>query len=251
MVFIFKRGRNLVGYDIILHNRPGALAYISSLPEKYGLNIVFFETCQITEKEGSFFMVVDFTGRKVSPSKLLEEFRKKDIYVADAHISPDIDDIIYTSRLCIKDLGGMRVILFGLGNMRGIIHDIKKNLGKEAGESLLYHIGYGVGSQIYKIYAEPKKIADLEKSGLLLKALLRGAGWAEITEYKVEDKKIILKLEKLWECEIQEDGPASHYMRGILAGYYKTMLGKQVVVREIKCIAAKDDYCHFEIIIIL
>ena len=62
--------------------------------------------------------------------------------------------------------------------------------------------------------------------------------------------KIIIRHDKLWECEVQKglvDKPASHLLRGVLAGFFKELLGKRVDVNETKCIALGDPYCQFEI----
>ncbi len=147
----------------------------------------------------------------------------------------------------------MRAILLGTGNMKGIIIGIKENLGEEGGNAFLYHLGYGVGEEVYKVYAEPVEIKDSAKGILLLEALARGAGWADIVGYKEEDDKIIVRFNRLWECEIQKgivDKPASNYMRGILAGFFKALLGIDLVIKETKCVAVGDPYCQFEINII-
>ncbi len=253
MVYLFKEGRNLIGFDVVLANRPGTLKFVSSLTEKHDLNIVYFEDCGISRETGRFFMAVDFTDKEFSPEDLIKELRENKDYVLNADISPSLSDIIFPSKFCVKDLGGMRALLIGQGNMKGIILGIKGNLGEEGGNAFLYHLGYGVGEEVYKVYAEPREIKDYAKGILLLEALTRGAGWADIIGYEGADDKIIIKLERLWECEIQKgivDKPASNYMRGILAGFFKALLGKEVVVKETKCIAVGDPYCQFEINII-
>ena len=253
MVYLFKEGRQLIGFDIVLANMPGTLRFVSSLTEKHGLNIVYFEDCGISGETGRFFMAVDFTDKEVFPEDLLRELRKNKDYVVDADISPSLNDIIYPSKFCAKDLGGMRAILIALGNMRGTIQGIKKTLGDESGETVLYHLGYGVGEELYKVYAEPRGIKDFTKGILLLEALTRGAGWADIIGHEGAGDKIIIKFERLWECEIQKgivDKPASNYMRGILTGFFKALLGKDLVIKETKCIALGDPYCQFEINII-
>jgi predicted hydrocarbon binding protein len=250
MGLIFKGKKNLVGYDIILLNKPGALKFAASIPEKYGLNIVYFDACGISEEYGNFFLVVDFTDKDTSPQILLDEFRKNKEYIMDANMSPTLYDIIYPSRFCIKDIGGMRAILFLLGNMMGIIQGIKTNLGKREGESLLYHLGFGVGKEIYRIHAEPRGIQEVEDAVKLIVALCIGGGWGDVLDYEIKDKKIIVRVDKLWECEIQKEGPASHYVRGILGGFFSQLLKKRVAAVETKCIAAGDPYCQFEITII-
>ncbi len=253
MVFLFKGGRELVGFEMVLPNIPGVLRNVCSIIEKYGLNIVYIEGCELSGEAGDFFIAVDFTDTDVTPETLLKEFRKNKEYITSADISPSFSDIIFPSKFCAKDIGGMRAILSSMATMRGIVMGVREHLGVESGNALLYHIGYGIGEEFYKIYAEPRGIKDLNEVFLLIEALTKGSKWGDFIGYERADDKIILKFERLWECEIQKgivDKPASNFMRGILAGAFETILGKEVIVKETKCIAVGDPYCQFEISII-
>ena len=253
MVFLFKKGRELVGFDIVLPNIPGTLRYICSITEKYGLNIVYIEECGISRESGRFFIVIDFTDKDIAPETLLTEFRKAKKYVYSADFSSSLNDIIYPKSFCSKDIGGVRAILLAVAGMKGIIIGIREHLGEEGGNTLLYHLGYGDGVESYKVYAMSMGIENVTDAISLLAALSKGTGWADIIGYEATDNKITIRLEKLWECEIQKDTvdkPASNYMRGLLAGYFKSLLKKEVIVKETKCIALGDPYCQFEINII-
>ena len=252
-MLLFKEGRKLVGFEIVLPNIPGTLRYMCSIPEKYGLNIVYIEECGISKESGNFFIAVDFTDKDVDPETLLAEYRRAKEYIISADISSSLNDIIFPKKFCSKDIGSVRAILMAVGGMRGVVMGIREHLGVEGGNALLYHLGYGDGEESYKVYAKSKGIKDLDEAILLFEALTKGTGWADFIGYEIADDKIIIKLEKLWECEIQKgvvDKLASNYMRGVLAGYFKTLLGKEVVVKETKCIAVGDPYCQFEINII-
>jgi len=258
MVFLLKEGRDLVGYEILLANIPGALKTVSSIPEKYRLNIEYIETCSKAKDIYRLFIAIDFTDADegVTPETILNEYKKAKLYVIDVNIAPSIHNIIFPSRLCVKNIGGMRAILLGLGNMKGLISGIKRNMGPEMGSSFLYHLGYGVGRELYKIYAEPYNIKDIEEGITLLTALARGGGWLDVADKQITDNKIIIKMEQVWECEIpvnehsEKSKTASNYIRGILAGFFETLLQKRVVVKETSCINRGDRYCEFEITIL-
>jgi len=255
MVFLLKEGRDLVGYEILLANIPGALKTVSSIPEKYRLNIEYIETCSKSKEIYRLFIAIDFTDADegVTPEVILNEYKKAKLYVIDVNIAPSIHNIVFPSRLCVKNVGGMRAILLGLGNMKGLISGIKRNMGAEMGSSFLYHLGYGVGRELYKIYAEPYDIRDIDEGITLLTALARGGGWSDTVDKQISENKVIIKMEQLWECEIpvnehgKKDKPASNYVRGILAGFFETLLQKRVVVKETRCISLGHRYCEFEI----
>ena len=253
MVFLLTEGRKLVGYELILRNIPGALKTISSIPEKHRLNIEYIETCTRSKEIYWLFMAIDFTDveEEVTPELILEEFRNAKVYVLDASIAPSKFNIVYPSRLCIKNIGGMRAILLGLGNMRGLINGIKDNMGEEMGNSFLYHLGYGVGKELYNLYAKPFNVDNLEDGVTILTALARGGGWADVYIEDIGKKEVILKVEGLWECDISrgkgDNKPKSNYVRGILAGFFEHLIRKKVIVKEVTCIGLGDPYCRFNI----
>lgn len=258
MVFLLTEGRKLIGYEIILKNIPGALRRISAIPEKYGLNIEYIETCAVSREIYILFLAIDFTDadENVTPELILDEYRKIRSYIINVNIAPSLHNIIYPSRLCIKDIGGMRAILLGLGNMRGIINGIKKNMGADMGKTFLFHLGYGVGREIYNIYGKPYGVKSLIEGVTLLTALVRGGGWADISVEEERENLIILKTEHLWECEVSIEEkdvdikPASNYVRGILTGFFEALSRRKVVVKETMCIRKRDPHCQFEINII-
>lgn len=251
MVFIIKKeGEELVGFSFTLANISGALHNITAIPEKHHLNINYIETCGVFEEKYILFMVIDFTDSKVSPKEILEEFKKAKKYVLEVSIAPTFKNIIYPSKFCAKSIGDIRVILFGVANMKGVVEGIKEEFGMRGGYSLLYHLGYGVGEELYEIYAAPLGIKSVEEGSILLRALVRGASWGEIIEYEENEDKIIVKFRNLWECEVQVGkvhAPASAYVKGLITGYFKNILGREPIVEETKCIAAGDPYCQFEI----
>lgn len=253
MVYLLiPRERRVVGFEFTLCNIPSALEGVLSTISGYNLNIYYIETCFRTDDEYGLFMAVDFTGADISPEKLLEEIKKKE-YVKDVIISPRFKNIIYPSRFCTMDLGGIRAIIIAVANMRGIIEGIKKELGEEIGNTFLFRMGYEIGRMAYMIYAEGLGITKIDEGIEILKALGRGSRWLEILEYMVREDKIIIKTMKSWECEIQKekaDKPVSQYIRGVFAGFFKELLSKKVSVRETKCMAMGDPYCQFEITIL-
>ena len=251
MVYLLM-GEEEVGFELVLADMPGALSRISCIPEEHNLNIRYIETCFRSNREYDLFMAIDFSESEVSPEEILEEFRENE-YVLDATIAPRFKNIIYPSKFCIKDLGGVRGILCGVATMKGIIRGVKEEMGEEVGNTFLYHMGYDIGREVYRIYAEPLDIREFGDGVKVLKALGRGAGWTEIKEYWMEGSKITIRTERLWECEMQKelvDKPASHFVRGLFAGFFKEFLGKDLKIEETKCIALGDPYCQFEINII-
>jgi len=252
---VLKKGRELVGFEVTLNNRPGSLSQLASIPKKLNLNIDYIETLSKSEDKYELFMIIDMTNTDISPEDFLKELRESKGYIIEASIAPSLKDIIYPSKFYVKTVGESRYIYIGEELMKPFATGIKHVLGREAGESFLYHYGIGVGRELFRSYAENRKIQGLEDSISLLKALFNAHAWANIKGYEYDDKSILLHLENLWECESQRDvdnmsGRGSHLVRGIISGFIKEALGKEIVVKETKCVANGDPYCEFEISII-
>ena len=251
MVYLFSRDdKELVGFEITLKNVPGALNKITNILREYYLNIDYIETYSKAEDEYTLFIAVDFKDSRTSPREILGRFKDEKEYVKEASIAPHFKNIIYPSKFYPMDIGGMRAILLGLADMKGLVEGIKEELGKKAGESLLYHLGYATGRKLHSIYAAPLKVNEIEEGVILLKALVRGERWGEITDYEIKEDKVIIKLEKLWECEIHKNKtntPSGNYLKGILTGFFRSLLGREPIVEETKCIAIGDPYCQFEV----
>ena len=254
MVYLLtpKELEGVVGFEIVLYDVPGVLEKVFSIISDYNLNIYHVETCFRRGEEYGLFIAVDFTGKDVSPEKLIEEFKKKE-FIKDAIVSPRFKNLIYPSKFCPMDLGGIRSIIVAEASMKGIIEGIKEEMGEEVGNAFLYRMGYEIGRKAYKLYAEKLGIKDFDEGIKVLKALARGAGWGDPKELIKKNDKIIVKAEHLWECEMQKgkvDKSASHLIRGIFTGFFKEFLNMNVKVRETKCIALGDPCCQFEINII-
>jgi len=251
MVYIIARNRNLVGFELVLSNVPGALGKVSSLIASYGLNIEYLETCFFSEGEYGLFIIVDFTKSRIEPQDLLNKLRGIREYVLSVSLASTVRDIIYPPRFCVKDLGGIRAILLSVASMEGIIRGLRERLGDNISNIFLFQLGYSIGKRMYDLYAKPRNIKDANDGIKLLSALSRGSGWGEIIDYTIEDNRLILKIEKLWECEIQKgrvEKPASHYVRGIITGFFREITRLGLEVRERRCIALGDPYCEFEIL---
>jgi len=251
MIYFIAQNRNLVGFELVLSNVPSALGKVSSLIASYGLNIEYLETRFLSEGEYGLFIIVDFTKSRIEPQDLLNKLRGIREYVLSVSLAPTIRDIIYPPRFCIIDLGGIRAILLSVANIEGIIKGLRERLGDNINNIFLFQLGYSVGKKTYELYAKMRNIKDINDGIKLFMALIRGAGWGEIIDYTIEDNKLILKIDRLWECEIQKrevDRPASHYVRGIITGFFREITRLGLEVRERKCIALGDPYCEFEIL---
>ena len=98
MTLIFRRGRELYGFEVDLYNIPGVLAAVTSVASDYKLNIYYIEIISYTENVYSLYLVLDFTGTKITAPQVEKEMREKTKYVKNVSVSPVYKDVIFPSR---------------------------------------------------------------------------------------------------------------------------------------------------------
>lgn len=130
--------------------------------------------------------------------------------------------------------------------MAGLFHYFLENFKKAAG-GLLYLIGIDAG----KVLVKKLKLGnDYEKKIGKVLGFLKFTGYSDIEIS--ENNRIIIKnspdahqFKKLYP---QEKMMVDYYIAGVLAGSISEIIGKDIDIREIKCIANGDEVCEFEII---
>lgn len=251
VVFIFKDGREIHGFDIELLNIVGALSYLSNVIKKLCLNITYLETCGVSNETYSLFIALDFTDSEAAVEDFMNEIDKDEKYIKKISLAPSIYNLIFSGLFCYKDIGGVRVIYLSTASMRGLIGGIKNKFGKEAGNALLYHIGNSVGGEIFNSYASRLGISKFDDGVALLDALFKAMGWGKIAYYEKYGDIITAGINNLWECEIRKEPeePGDHFTRGVLNGFFKLMLDAGLGVKQTKCMSRGDDACEFEMTI--
>ena len=251
MTLIFRKGRDLIGFEVTLANEPGALSELTSFISRCSLNIHYIEILSLSEETGLMFIVLDFTDSEVAPSDIIENM-KKIRCVKEVVMSSIYKDIVYPSKYTPLYLGPSRAVIFVESCLHGMIEEIKTNLGEEYGKGFLYQLGIGLGQRLLERYIDIIE-KDIEEGIKLLTTIIEGARWGDIISHDIKDEKIIIRIKDLWECEIQKENvtePSSNLMRGILGGFIRKLLRCDVVVKETKCISIGDSYCQFEINVI-
>lgn len=65
----------------------------------------------------------------------------------------------------------------------------------------------------------------------------------------VERPSATIVIKENFEAIAQDKKPykACHWSRGFITGYFGAVFGKPVEVTEVKCLAAGDEHCEFEV----
>jgi predicted hydrocarbon binding protein len=116
---------------------------------------------------------------------------------------------------------------------------------------MLHYQGFSIGAEIFDQYMKIAKSRTVEDLVEVARAINMTLGWGVIEDVSVDSEKGRAKLRicHSFECELSTDQrkPKSHFYRGAIAGVFARFFGKDVEVKETKCIAMGDPYCEFEI----
>ena len=84
----------------------------------------------------------------------------------------------------------------------------------------------------------------------LFAEVVRAVGWGviEYIETDFEGKTFLVKVYECMECELCKPAsePCGYFSRGVIAGLLSKLVGEEVEVREILCIAKGGPYCLFK-----
>jgi hypothetical protein len=246
------RDESVHGFEVYLRNDVGALNDVTSITKEYGIDMHYIETLHIDPDKAVIFMALNFANSSLPSENFLRKLISLDS-VFKVNRSPSIGNILFTEKFWLKDLGGYRAILIDVAGMNGLVKSIRREFGESAGRSFLYHLGVGMGVEIFNIYIENLGLESLDRLWILLQALFRGGGWGDLVDFSQSNGVISFEFKRLWECELQadEDGCyASSLIRGILSGIFINFLDKDVVVKEVSCIARGDRVCKFDLYVI-
>ncbi len=247
MPYVKISGENWLGIELELYNVVGALNSVTDKISGMNLNIEYLETTEVVKNIYKLFVIIS-SEEDIDQNRLREELLKLDKYVIDLHFAPIYDEIIYSSKHYLKDLGGSRVICLEEGAMHGFIEGIKNALGREAGASLLYHIGHGVGLSLFNKFIGKYDVSEMEKLASGLTALYHGLGWGKIVDVSIMSDGLALSIVDNWECSLYRDKSAvneGNFTRGVLSGIMAGFTHRKVVAVEKACIATGDYECRY------
>lgn len=253
---MFVKDRDIRGIYITAKNVPGALAEITSLFARYNLNIISINfTPSIKEEDILLFFTVDFTNSAIELKDIITKLKGLgkvcDAWAVKPYIRGSL--LVDEMHFPIIDSTGARLLILSEENMKLFVVGMRERFS-DAGLTLLYFQGETAG----RILAE--RFISLELKGLkdgltylLLNSFSLGRYRGEIIEFSLEERKIVIRLYDSWECITARkygiEGPASHFERGIFAGFIKRYLNVEVTVVETKCLASGDPYCEFKVFI--
>lgn len=251
-LMVLSKGQKWCG--VVLETEVGkdVVRRLGELAEDQGILIRFIQVSMVEAQEPFARAVafLDFSTAKVTPEEALKTVRKQE-FVRKAHIIyPSPEGILFDDYFFPLTVGGERAVVFRRKVYEALFKGIRKMLGT-AGEVTLYYQGLSIGHQVYNSYVEVAGTDEPEVLIGLFKAYAKTLGWGtvEVVKTDIETGRIQLRVYESCECEIGKgsEQPYSQIVRGMLAGFFSLVFGKDARVTETRCIAKGDPYCEYTV----
>lgn len=127
---------------------------------------------------------------------------------------------------------------------------LKKILTPSGFAAVFYSSGKKTGAFIADLFLQRYKLKG-EKSILALAQAVKAIGWGQIEDFKVDPKRpyATVKIRRCFEAVLRGNRreKVCHWTRGFVAGFLGKVLGMNLEGVEVKCAAAGDELCEFEV----
>ncbi len=140
-----------------------------------------------------------------------------------------------------------RAVIFSRNTYEAFIKGLRDRLGSSY-NALLYHIGAEIGRYVCGVHAKASKW-DTRTLINILKGIFAFSGFGVLEVY-LRRNRATIRVHDCFECELMKGDFSSHFIRGILAGWFSTMFKTDITsieATEIRCIAKGDAYCEIVI----
>ena len=254
-LYVYYPGRRIVGFHIILDPRciyrVGVLESVVRVFSSRRIPILHFITTKSAEGNVYADFFVDLsTAEHVDIGTLILGLKAAPHVLDVKLVEPLFDGFVFSYNYFPLMAFGERAIILPKRDYEGFIKLSRQKLGSGF-NTILYIVGYDVGVNAFKKGHSPIAKDDVKKLIKVCQAFFQhvGFGVLKIEKLDLEKLEAIVKVYNCFECELFKgaDRLQSHFVRGVLAGWFSQLFKKDVTAIEIACIAKGDPYCLFKL----
>ncbi len=198
------------------------------------------------------YQVASFFLESTNPrldSGWLKEFIESSVFVSDVMVKQGVEGFLFDSlNFPLSWNTGDRAVLVKVGGLRAMLNAVMMANPATGAESI-YSQGFSYGKSVWEQLLSVHRPQTREGLSEALQ-LYSAAGWGrpELTHLDMEKVQAKVRFEEGFECVDQMTGrPASHFMRGHLAGALSAYFQSDLRCEETKCTSKGDKYCEFEV----
>lgn len=251
MVGIYSPSRRLFEFSVKIKNMPGAIAEVSGLLAKKGVNLLSgFHLADPAGEEARWGFIADLTGLDIEVEELLKLIMGlklvSDVSFTEAKFNGLIVDELHFPLTAL----GERSVLLRVETWGDMSSRLFEAFGSGAGV-ILYEMGLKAGENKAKNIFEKYGVDGLSALQIILaERVAKGWGIPKIEEFNEEKLEAKITVQDLFEClpyRGKDKQPKSHFFRGYITGIFNNLFNKEVATEEVECIAKGDKNCKFMI----
>lgn len=252
---IYEPGRNIYGFHLILDkNIAGKLHVQNKIMEYVSLTKGLIRFLKVQEnpvtKDRILVLFLDLSESDYTLEDTLKLFKKIPFLKDVKSIHPLKKGLVIDSYSFPQILLDERAIIFRKSTYQAWIKEMRESYG-EGFKAIQYHIGFRTGYNAYT-GIQKKFNGNMRETLKIGREFARLAGFGIINIVSFEEGYVTLRVYDNFECELFKGSshPESHFMRGILAGWFSAIWKaniENIQARETKCIAMGDPYCEYVI----
>lgn len=249
----FNENHKIYGLALEAKVEKGNLRRLAELADSLDITIRYiqFSMEEAGKPTVNAIAFLDFSKAKATPQEALEILTNSYDFVKNARIiKPQGRGVIFDDYFFPLIAADERAVVFRKSVYEALFNGVKEKFGT-AGDAMLYYQGFSIGAEILNHYMKIAKSDKIEDMVEVAKAINFTLGWGVIDNVSIDAERgqAKLRIYQSFECELGKgrDKPQSQFYRGAIAGIFTRLFGKDVEVKETRCIAMGDQYCEFEV----
>lgn len=227
----------------------GALLSVLKLFTDHNIPIVHFSLSK-PQPNGDVEALIftDLTGLDGVHREVLNRLKQYRSVKQVRTMSPLIQSLAVENRMFAPATLSERVVIL----RKPVIKAFFKTMREKAGTgyaAILYHIGYEAGREAYESHL--KLTGRAEHLLFLCQAFFKQVGMGRLKIDHVDPVRKTATV-KIWgsvECGLFKNSgePQSHFIRGMIAGWFEKYFNTEVTTNETRCIAMGHPYCCYKV----
>ena len=250
----FKTGAKLAQFSIQMRNVVGAMHEQTEVLAKHGVRILSgFHNAPFQVESGEWSFFADFTKADMDPETLAAELRSSSS-VLKVRYQTEGDGFIIDDLHFPTLLGSERVIVVRSTVLKAMIRRVNAIFGAESEPAhvILHQIGEAGGISEFESIKQFTGVDFIRKNVArafnLYTAL--GYGVSNVTALDFDRKTAEIHVREGFECASSNNPSGrrrSHFIRGLIAGWFSRLFESRISVVETECVARGDPECVFQI----
>jgi predicted hydrocarbon binding protein len=251
IVGIYAPGRRLFEFSLKIKNMPEAIAEVSGILAKKGVNLLSgFHLADPTGEEARWGFIADLSGLDIEVEELLKLIMGlklvSDVSFTEAKFNGLIVDELHFPLTAL----GERSVLLRVETWGDMAGGLFEAFGSGACV-ILYEMGVKAGENKARNVVEKYGVHGLRALQIILaERVAKGWGVPNVVEFDEKKFKATVTVQDLFEClpfKGKDRQPKSHFFRGYITGVFNNLFNKKVAAEEVECIAKGDKICKFTI----